>query len=936
MSIRTLAACCAMLALTTMPGLGQLYEVRYRHGVDLKQPPENDPGWKLGHTRRINSVDYSPDGRLIASAGEDHSLRFWDVQTGQLVRTIHLEPGTPYEIHFTPDASAILAKFDKAAGIWPVSSDGPVALIRGETVPDFSLWLPGGTTCVGTLRHAVVVMDRNLRTQRTFPTKDENVRIWGQVLNGSTAVCLGWNDAGPAKPFAIDLKTGARVHGWFDALNVFNMEFSPDGKYAVSIELDDTGTVRDAHTGAVLKRLELDRRGHIRFSSDGKKALLFTFVPDYSTYDWTLFDTSTWKPLSRTAGRRYVNANALSQDGSRAVIVGGDEDQVFQVCSTTTGKVILSSTDPYLILSSKPTLPLLKQLADDYGRFGLPLPPASAQLATVTWPGPPVSGKANPQHRYLALVENVKKDGSRVYWSGGFGPWPVYSMNVVESFDPAHTTLREAHLKDEGRRADDVTDVTMAIFLYRRGWNSLALECLARKLNGYRDDIRQEFARSAWWHWEGSLTEPTSDRARAARYLHVIFDSSQRLHTDSNKALLADLDFTVKAPKIVNTGIEAEIDALSEMPQQDPPMGQTPWNLRSEPEKAPPPLRSLWLQGFEAVPALLSHLEDRRLCRATNGWIPVRQSEILRVGELAAVILSELAGPKEFGPAGQLWGLSTYEREPAKIWWERARVIGEEKYLVTHVMPTSSQYPVRPNAHNATIIAHKYPHRLPAIYQELSAKYPTAMSAEISDLLAQAKVPEAEKVQQLVRTAAGAEKDQRVSALWALVHMKYPKTLDLIISRMGHLPSTPEGPFWLAEAGILGRMVQEIDDARGWNALERLARRSVPGQRLEILHRLGNVFSDKARERHTIEFQARFLNDNTMVDFAKETGFGGPHADFDLHRITIRDSVLRHVCFDVGVKAYPLAAWTPKDWDSWRPEVVAGLKLYLAEAKTGR
>lgn len=36
-----------------------------------------------GHTNKVNSVCFSPDGSTVASGSSDKSIRLWDVKTGQ-------------------------------------------------------------------------------------------------------------------------------------------------------------------------------------------------------------------------------------------------------------------------------------------------------------------------------------------------------------------------------------------------------------------------------------------------------------------------------------------------------------------------------------------------------------------------------------------------------------------------------------------------------------------------------------------------------------------------------------------------------------------------------------------------------------------------------------------------------------------------------------
>ena len=41
-----------------------------------------------GHLRFVYCVAFSPDGKILASGGEDKTIQFWDVETGELIRVL--------------------------------------------------------------------------------------------------------------------------------------------------------------------------------------------------------------------------------------------------------------------------------------------------------------------------------------------------------------------------------------------------------------------------------------------------------------------------------------------------------------------------------------------------------------------------------------------------------------------------------------------------------------------------------------------------------------------------------------------------------------------------------------------------------------------------------------------------------------------------------
>jgi RNA polymerase sigma factor (sigma-70 family) len=308
-----------------------------------------------GHGCTVNSVAFNPDGKSVASGGEDNVIRLWDAATGKEVQKFKGHGGVTrddakgggtsrgvYRLAFAPDGKTLVSRgVDQTARVWDVATGKELRRIDGLAGDVWSLALsPDGETLAAStgdypkgpsdVRLYELATGKELRRLR-----QEGVTEAVAFSPDGRRLAAGWGatSSGGDEP-------GGEVRLWDTATGkplpsltghkrlVISVAFSPDGKTLVSGSYDGTTRLWDVGGAREVGRVGdgLAPVQDAAFSPDGKTLIMQTgYVGDHAVRFW---DVAGAKEVRRLGGHRSnVTALAFTPDG-RALASGSADRSV--------------------------------------------------------------------------------------------------------------------------------------------------------------------------------------------------------------------------------------------------------------------------------------------------------------------------------------------------------------------------------------------------------------------------------------------------------------------------------------------------------------------------------------------------------------------------------------------------------------------------------
>ncbi|MEG4123042.1 AAA-like domain-containing protein, partial [Microcoleus sp. Pol14D5] len=276
------------------------------------------------HSKSVNSVAFSRDGKTLASASDDNTIKLWNLQTQTEIKTLTGHSNEVYSVVFSPDGKTLAsASKDKTIKLWNLQTQTEIKTLTGHSNAVYSVaFSPDGLTLASASSDKTIKL-WNLQTQTEIKTlTGHSNEVYSVAISPDGLTLASASSDKTIKLWNLQTQTEIKTLTGHSSA-VYSVAFSPDGLTLASASDDKTIKLWNLQTQTELKTLT----GHsssvysVAFSRDG--LTLASASSDKTIKLWNLQTQTAIKTL--TGHSNSVWSVAISPDGLTLASASSDK-----------------------------------------------------------------------------------------------------------------------------------------------------------------------------------------------------------------------------------------------------------------------------------------------------------------------------------------------------------------------------------------------------------------------------------------------------------------------------------------------------------------------------------------------------------------------------------------------------------------------------------